>query len=407
MHTKKISFENKSGHRLAALLDLPVDDAPIAYALFAHCFTCSKNYKGVARVSRALAAEGVAVLRFDFTGLGDSEGDFADTTFSSNVGDLVAATAYMERELEAPKILIGHSLGGAAVLYAAADIPSAKAVATIAAPADLEHLEGMLRSSSADIEASGEAEVQIAGRPFRIRKDLLDDLSAVNMRHAIAGLGRALMIFHSPLDRTVAIDHAYEIFDVAKEPKSLISLDHANHLLTDADDARYVGMMIASWARRYISAPQEEVKLARPGDNRVVVRTADGYRTEILANGHPLVADEPLAVGGTNVGPTPYELLASALGACTSITLRMYADRKKWPLDEVEVRLRHEKIHCEDCADPERPSSRIDHFTREIELEGPLDDKQRDRLLKIADRCPVHRTLEKPAEITTTLAEKP
>ena len=406
MHTKRIIFENASGHKLAALLDLPVDDQPIAFALFAHCFTCSKNYKGVARVSRALAAEGVAVLRFDFTGLGDSEGDFADTTFSSNVGDLVAAAVYMERELEAPKILIGHSLGGAAVLRAAAHIPSANAVVTIAAPASLEHLEGMLRSSSSDIEASGEAEVQIAGRPFRIRKEFLDELSAVNMHDAVAGLGRALMIFHSPLDRTVAIDHAYQIFDAAKEPKSLISLDHADHLLSEADDARYVGSMIASWARRYIGTPQEEVKLARPGLNRVVARTTDGYRTEILANGHPLVADEPLAVGGTNDGPTPYELLTSALGACTSITLRMYADRKGWPLEAVEVRLQHEKIHCEDCGDPERPTSRIDHFTREIVLEGPLDDKQHDRLLKIADRCPVHRTLEKPAEITTTLSHR-
>ena len=344
MHTKKISFENTSGHKLAALLDLPVDDRPVAFALFAHCFTCSKNYKGVARVSRALAAEGVAVLRFDFTGLGESEGDFADTTFSSNVEDLLAAADYMERELDGPKILIGHSLGGAAVLQAAARIPSAVAVATIAAPSSTDHLVGLIRSSNSEIETAGEAEVQIAGRPFRIRREFLEDLSAVNMRDVVADLGRALLIFHSPLDRTVDIDHANTIFEAARQPKSMVALDRADHLLNDAEDARYVGSMIAAWARRYIGTPQEELKMAQPGDNRVVVRTESGYRTEVLANGHPLIADEPLRVGGTNAGPTPYELLSSALGTCTAITLRMYADRKGWPLDAVEVRLEQGRL---------------------------------------------------------------
>jgi putative redox protein len=405
MHTKKINFENASGHRLAALLDLPVDDAPVAYALFAHCFTCSKDYKGVARVSRALAAEGIAVLRFDFTGLGGSEGEFADTTFSSNVEDLVAASGFMSRELAAPKILIGHSLGGAAVLQAAARIPSAAAVVTIAAPASTDHLAGMIRSSAADIETAGEAEVEIAGRSFRIRKEFLDDLSEVNMSEAIAGLGRALLVLHSPLDSIVGIEHASRIFETAGHPKSFISLDRADHLLSDATDGRYVGSMIAAWARRFVDTPQEETKKARPGDNRVLARTESGYRTEILANGHPLVADEPLRVGGTNTGPTPYELLASALGACTTITLRMYADRKGWPVEAVEVRLKHEKVHCDDCAESEKAGSRIDRFTREIRVEGDLDEAQRGRMLEIADRCPVHRTLKTPAEIVTTLVE--
>ncbi len=404
MHTKKISFENASGHKLAALLDLPVDDEPIAYALFAHCFTCSKNYKGVARVSRALAAEGVAVLRFDFTGLGESQGEFADTTFSSNVDDLVSAARHLERTHESPKLLIGHSLGGAAVLQAAAQIPSAAAVATIAAPATLDHLAGMLRSSSAEIEETGEALVEIGGRPFRIRDEFVKDLDGVNMQEAVSKLGRALMVLHSPMDRTVGIEHATEIFRTAKHPKSFISLDTADHLLSDADDARFVGSMIASWTRRFVGAPQEERKQAQPDDNQVVVRTAaDGFRTEVLANGHPLLADEPVSLGGTNAGPTPYELLAAALGACTSITLRMYADRKGWPLDAAEVVLTHQKSHCKDCEGVDRSGARIDHFTREISLEGALDEHQRGRLLEIADRCPVHRTLETPAEITTTL----
>ena len=406
MHTKRISFENATGHKLAALLDLPVDDAPIAYALFAHCFTCSKNYKAVAHVSRALAAEGIAVLRFDFTGLGESEGEFAGTSFSSNVDDLVAAAEFMERTMEAPMILIGHSLGGAAVLHAAAKIPSVKAVTTIAAPSTLDHLAGRLQSQTEGLDAGGEAEVEIGGRPFRIRREFLDDLSAVSMHDAISGLDRALMIFHSPVDTVVGIEAATEIFRAAKHPKSFVSLDRADHLLSDPHDSRYVGGLIAGWARKYIGAPQEERKSARVGDNRVVVRTgAGGYRSEVLANGHSLVADEPLSVGGTNAGPSPYELLSSALGACTTMTLRMYADRKGWPLEAAEVSVRHEKIHCDDCAQAGGSNSRIDHITRDLILEGPLDKSQRARLLEIADRCPVHRTLTGPIEITTTLRD--
>jgi len=252
MRTSKVSFKNASGLQLAALLDLPDGDEPKAYALFAHCFTCSKDYKGVVRVSKALAAEGIAVLRFDFTGLGESEGDFADTTFSSNVEDLVAAAEFMGRELEAPKILIGHSLGGAAVLHAAAQIPSAVAVATLAAPSSTDHLAGVIRSSSAEIEGAGEAEVQIGGRSFRIRKEFLDDLSVVNMRDAVSGLGRALLVCHSPEDRTVGIENANELFMAARHPKCFLSLDSADHLCSDAADARYAGRMIATWAGRYV-----------------------------------------------------------------------------------------------------------------------------------------------------------
>ncbi|MCU0233431.1 MAG: alpha/beta hydrolase [Thermoanaerobaculales bacterium] len=252
MHLRRITFDNGSGDRLAALLDLPSEAPPLAHALFAHCFTCSKDYKAVANVSRALAAEGVAVLRFDFTGLGESGGQFSDTTFSSNVADLVAAAAFMGRELEPPKILIGHSLGGAAVLQAAARIPSAAAVVTIAAPSSTAHLAAMIRSSASEIESLGQAEVAIAGRSFRIRRSFLEDLEAVSMHDVIAGLNRALLVIHSPQDRTVPIRDAEEIFAAARQPKSFLSLDRADHLLTDADDSRFVGAMIASWARRHL-----------------------------------------------------------------------------------------------------------------------------------------------------------
>jgi len=406
MRARKIQFTNAHGQRLAGLLNLPVDDAPIAYALFAHCFTCSKDYKAVNTISRALSSEGIAVLRFDFTGLGESEGEFGDTNFSSNVEDLVAAADFMTAEMEGPTILIGHSLGGAAVLKSAARVASARAVVTIAAPSSPRHVLRAVAGRRDDIERHGEAEVTIAGRTFRIKKQFLDDLAEDSMRDSIAHLSKALLVFHSPIDNVVGIDNATEIFVAAKHPKSFVSLDRADHLLSDPNDARYVASVIASWARKYIGAPQEDRKQRELGDNCVVARTgATGYRTEVLANGHPCVADEPESLGGTNAGPSPYELLAAALGACTTMTLRMYADRKQWPLKAVEARLEHSKIHCDDCADAENPRSRIDHFLREITVEGPLGEDQRRRLLEIADRCPVHRTLHSDVKVTTTLTE--
>lgn len=405
MHTIKTAFDNGRGQKLAAILDRPVDDRPIAFAIFAHCFTCSKTFKAVRHISRALAAEGFAVLSFDFTGLGESEGEFADTSFLSNVDDVVAAAEFLGETEGAPSVLIGHSLGGAAVLMAASRIPSATAVVTIAAPASLDHLAEILEPARADVERTGSSEILLAGRKIRIGRALLDDLGQVGMTEAIAGLRRALLVMHSPVDNVVGISNATAIFTTAKHPKSFVSLDRADHLLGRAEDSRYAAGVIANWSRKYIPEQQEEVKLASPGDNRVVVRTgATGYRTEILANGHPLVADEPVSVGGTNTGPSPYELLAAALGACTTMTLRMYADRKGWPLEEVEVRVEHEKIHCADCADTSHPGSKIDHLSRELALEGPLDDEQIKRLVEIADRCPVHRTLHSEIRVTTTLA---
>ncbi len=407
MHTIKTAFDNGRGQKLAAILDRPVDDAPIAFAIFAHCFTCSKTYKAVRHISRALAAEGFAVLSFDFTGLGESEGEFADTSFSSNVDDIVAAAEYLAHDHGAPAVLIGHSLGGAAVMMAASKIPSVTAVVTIAAPASLDHLSEILEPARAEIERAGASEILLAGRRIRIGRALMDELGEVSMKEAVAGLGRALLVMHSPVDSVVGISNATTIFTTAKHPKSFVSLDRADHLLSRAEDSRYAAGVIANWARKYIPDHQEEIKLAAPGDNRVVVRTGPtGFRTEILANGHPLVADEPLSVGGSNTGPSPYELLAAALGACTTMTLRMYADRKGWPLEEVEVRLEHEKIHCVDCAESSRGGSKIDHISRELVLEGPLNDEQRQRLVEIADRCPVHRTLHSEIEVTTTLVEE-
>ncbi len=401
MSSKKIIFEGTRNSKLAALLDMPVDENPIAYALFAHCFTCTKNLKAVHHISRALARERIAVLRFDFTGLGESEGDFADTTFSSNVEDLITAANYLRAEHEAPRILIGHSLGGAAVLQAAARIPSCKAVATIGAPADPAHVTRLLQDQMQDIEQKGEAEVALEGRRFKIKKQFIDDLEQTRMDEVIRHLKKALLIFHSPVDNTVGIDNAAKIFQAARHPKSFVSLDQADHLLMNEADARYVGNVIAAWAHKYIDPLKQAAEKAPDEDNRVVAKTGTvGYRTEIMANGLSLVADEPVSLGGTNAGPTPYEYLVAALGACTSMTLRMYADRKKWPLEEIVVALTHNKIHAKDCEVCDTEQKWVDQIAREITLTGSLDDDQRQRLLEIADKCPVHRTLQSKVVIT-------
>jgi uncharacterized OsmC-like protein/pimeloyl-ACP methyl ester carboxylesterase len=395
MRNQKVTFDGAHGTPLSARLSLPPDGEVVACALFAHCFTCSKDLKPVVNISRALTQQRIAVLRFDFTGLGESEGDFADTTFTSNIEDLVAAADYMGREIDAPAILVGHSLGGAAVLQAAAHMESVRAVATIGAPFDPAHVKHLFEGSLEEIEERGEADVLLAGRRFTVGKQFVQDLDGHRMEQAIAGLGRPLLIFHSPVDQTVGIDNAALIYKAARHPKSFVSLDDADHLLLDQRDSLYVGSVLAAWAHRYIDTPPEpETREALRQDNRVAVRTAAGaFRTEVLARGHSLIADEPAAVGGENLGPTPYDLLAAALGACTTMTLRMYADRKKWPLEEAVVRLEHSRIHAEDEEQVEDGDARLDRIDREVTLVGPLDDEQRARLLEIADRCPVHRTL--------------
>ena len=403
MKSIAVKFPGRHGHELAARLEMP-SLPPRAYALFAHCFTCSKDSKAAVFLADALSEHGIAVLRFDFTGLGGSQGDFANTDFSSNVGDLVAAAAWLRANHKAPAILVGHSLGGAAMLAAARDIPESKAVATIAAPFEPSHVKGLLHDAADAIAKDGSAEVDLGGRRFTIRKEFLDDLDKQPQREAIAKLGRALLIMHSPADDTVSIDNAAEIFMCARHPKSFVSLDKASHLLTNRDDARYAANVLAAWASRFVAL--DDPHRATPVEGMVVVsETREAKFTEAIAAGrHALRADEPEAYGGLDSGPGPYDLLLSALGACTAMTMRMYADLKKIPLARATVRLKHDKIYAADCGECETKEGKIDRIDREIELEGDLDDAQRAKLLEIADKCPVHRTLHSEINIRTKLA---
>lgn len=412
VHSKKITFEGAHEQPLDARLDLP-EGEPQACALFAHCFTCSKDLFIVSQISRHLAGKGIAVLRFDFTGLGHSDGEFENTNFSSNVADLVEAATYMEAEYEAPSILIGHSFGGTAVLKAVADIPQAKAVCTIGAPFDPAHVAQLFADKLTTIEDEGSADVEIAGRTFSVEKHFLDDIRSTEMEGAIGGLKRPLLIFHSPQDKIVGIDNARLIYDAAKHPKSFISLDGADHLLSDKRDAQYVAETLAVWSTRYVQcrreltdAPREEMGEPSP-DEVVVAETGEGkYMNHVVVGRHHFYADEPVEVGGNGAGPDPYALVAAALGACTSMTLRMYAERKGWPLERVQVRVNHDKIHAGDCAHCEQEEGKIDKLTRAIKVEGDLDDDQRRRLLEIADRCPVHATLCRENVIETSLEEE-
>jgi putative redox protein len=405
MSFEKIRFTNKQGDELAARLDLPTRGAPDAFALFAHCFTCSKDLRAVGAISRALNRQNIAVLRFDFTGLGESEGDFADTNFSSNIDDLVEAADYLAEHYEAPRILVGHSLGGAAVLQAAHRIGSAEAVATIGAPYDPEHVTRHLEDALEEIKSSGEARITLAGRTFTIRKQFLEDLAATKMEETIRTLDRALLVFHSPVDKTVGIDNAGRIFKAAKHPKSFVSLDDAHHLLTDPADAEYVGVVLGAWARKYVDVPEEGKEEEGHPEGQVVTKTEGGFRTEVTAGRHRFVADEPEDVGGDDAGPSPYDLLLSALGTCTGMTLRMYADRKDWPLDEAVVHLSHEKIHAEDCEHCDTTEGKVDQIEREIEVIGDLTPEQRERLLEIANKCPVHRTLHSEINVASSLRD--
>jgi putative redox protein len=401
LNSTKIHFANGRGQQLSARLELPVNRHPHAFALFAHCFTCSSSLAAVRHISRELNLQGYGVLRFDFTGLGNSEGDFVDTNFTTNISDLVAAASWLKENYSSPALLVGHSLGGAAVLCAAGIIDSVKAVATIGAPFAPDHVSAHFAGDIDQIEAEGSATVNIGGRPFHISKQFLDDLESQRIVDHIKDLGVALLFLHSPQDATVNIEEAAKLYSAAFHPKSFVSLDGADHLLSKAGDARYAGQVIAGWSSRYIIAPA-----ASPlkSSKEVAVRLGDkGFTTEVMVRQHHLIADEPERIGGNDFGAGPYELVSAGLGACTAMTVQMYARRKKWPLEDIEVHLDHSKDYAADMAAAGEKPTKIDRFDRTIILTGVLTDEQKARLLEIADRCPVHRTLHETVEVRTVL----
>lgn len=402
MPTERFQFPGSSGQMLAAALDMP-DGPPTAFALLAHCFTCGKDALAARRIARGLTRRGIAVLRFDFTGIGASEGEFANSDFSSNIDDLVQAADHLRRTFRAPALLVGHSLGGAAILAAAERIPEARAIVTIAAPADPGHVTGLFKEHLADIRAKGEVEVSLAGRPFRIRREFLDDVAEQKLTERIATLRKALLVFHAPTDDIVGIDNATAIFSAARHPKSFISLAGADHLLSHESDALYVADVIAAWASRYLEAPATAPQAGREPEGLVhVEETGIGkYQQRITASGHVLLADEPLAVGGRDSGPGPYDLLLAGLGACTSMTMRMYAERKAIPLERTRVTLQHSRIYARDCETCETQEGMISRIDRVIAMEGALSAEQRAKLMEIADKCPVHRTLTSETQIVT------
>ena len=407
MQRLKVEFTNESGETLAGLLERP-DEPPLAVALFAHCFTCSKDIAAASRLTRALASKGIATLRFDFTGLGNSDGDFANTNFSSNVDDLICAADYLADDYGPPDILIGHSLGGAAVLAAASRIPSAKAIATIGAPATAKHVEHLFAEKRDEIETSSVVTVSIGGREFRIKRQLLDDLETYASTDHIRELNAALLVMHAPNDLIVDIEQAAAIYTAARHPKSFVSLDTADHLLSKQADSNYAAEVLSAWASRYVASSKSDTtreKSARVPDGAVLLEEIDHkFARRVVTSKHQLIADEPKSFGGTDQGPNPYELLLASLGSCTSMTIRMYANKKKMALDDVSITLTHERIHAADCADCEASTGFIEVINKEIQLAGDLTDEDKAQLIRIADRCPVHKTLHSDVSIRTTLA---
>ncbi|MCA1797983.1 MAG: bifunctional alpha/beta hydrolase/OsmC family protein [Xanthomonadaceae bacterium] len=395
----KIKFKNRTGSELVGDLELPPGGQWQATVLFAHCFTCTRNIRAARDLSRALARAGFAVLRFDFTGLGESDGDFSSTTFSSNLDDLEDAVGWLVENLAPPQMLVGHSLGGTAVLAVAERLDSVRALVTVGAPASADHVLEQFSEDLETIESEGSAEVQIAGRPFRIRRDFVDDARSYPLEERMRGLRRALLVLHSPVDEVVPVENAERIYTAALHPKSFVSLDGADHLLSDAADSRYAGTMIAAWASRFLEVPTPV-----PVEQTVTHgRTADGFVCRVQAGTHELLADEPEKVGGTDLGPDPYAFLAAALGTCTVMTLNMYARHKKLPVERVSCEVSHARVHEEDCEGCENSAHKLDHLTRVISIEGDVDDETRQRMLEIADRCPVHKTLSSRVSIESRL----
>lgn len=400
---KKLTFMNQDGIELAGLLELP--EQPIAFALFAHCFTCTKDIVSASRIARHLADKGIAVLRFDFTGLGNSDGDFSNSNFSANLDDLHSAANYLREHYQAPDFLIGHSLGGTAVLAAAENIPETKAVVTIGAPAEPSHVLKQFADNIDDIVEQGCKQIDLAGRPFTIKKQFIDDLQSYTLADRISSLKKPLLIFHSPLDTTVSIEQAKIIYNAAKHPKSFVSLDKADHLLTNKQDAEYVASTIQAWVQRYLSINNEIESSEKPvPSGQVLVEEKNhAFLRNIITESHQFPSDEPIRAGGSNLGPTPYDLLLASLGSCTSMTLRMYANQKKLNVTKIDVQLRHDRVHNEDCQNCIDGKFVQDVIYRELTIEGDLTEQQRQRMLEIADRCPVHRTLHNEIDIQTKL----
>ncbi len=404
VNSKKVEFVGSRGETLAARFDLPLAGKPRAYAIFAHCFTCSKDVLAASRISSGLANEGVATLRFDFTGLGHSDGEFANTNFSSNVDDLLAAADFLRGSFQAPRLLVGHSLGGTAVLLAAAHIPEVRGLATIGAPASPIHVKKLFSSDLDAIEKTGSANVIIAGRQFTIRKQFLEDLEAQDLSTSLGNLDSALLVLHSPTDATVDIENAAMIFQSAKHPKSFVSLDHADHLITQRADAEYAAEMIASWSKRYLPTEDEE-KHEDPSAIRLRESGLSKFAQDVQAGRHCLYADEPPSVGGKDLGPAPHDFVAIGLGACTAMTLRLYAEHKDIEVGTIGVDVEHGKLEGESTASKAATERRHHVFKLTIRVDGELDQDRRAKLLEIANKCPVHRTLDGPVRIETTIIE--
>lgn len=399
----KVEFVS-NGVTLRGMLESP-DQNVSNYALFAHCFTCGKDIAAASRIARALTEKGIAVLRFDFTGLGNSDGDFSNTNYSSNVEDLKAAADFLKLNYRAPSLLIGHSLGGAAVLSVAHQLPEVKAIATIGAPHEAQHVVHNFAADVDTINQEGQAEVTLGFRKFVIKKQFIDDVAQSESK--IGSLKKALLVMHSPMDSTVNIAEAEKIYKDAKHPKSFVSLDNADHLVSNKGDADYIATTIAAWASRYIELPTEERVSKDVHKGHVYVEEKDHkFAQNVYSNSHHWLADEPTTVGGNNSGPDPYEHLLAALGTCTSMTIRMYANRKKWPLENIGINLYHERSYNKDCQQCDEAPQQIDYLNREITLEGDLDNEQREKLLEIADKCPVHKTLHEHLVVNTKLGER-
>ena len=405
MNTKKVSFTNKDNEQLAGRLELPQNQKPHNFAIFAHCFTCTKNLTAVKNIGRALTDAGFGILRFDFTGLGESEGNFENTNFSGNVADLVEAAQFLEKNHQTPSILIGHSLGGAAAIFAADRIPSIKAVAVINAPSHPTHVMRLLKESEPEITKNGKAKVNLGGIDFTIKKQFLEDLEHKPLEKIVRNFRKALLILHSPQDKMVSIKNAEEIYKAARHPKSFISLDGVDHLLSQKEDSQYAGRVIAEWASRYVEIPTDE-QITTKSRVAASLDKDDTFTTHLKLGDHNFIADEPTNFGGNNYGPSPYEFLSAGLAACTVMTIQMYARRKKWEVENVSCHINYSKEHAVDCEHCEEDSAKIDTFTREIKLLGNLSEEQKKKLLEIADKCPVHRTLHTKTQVITKLIEE-